>query len=136
MSNYSDLLKDPRWQKKRLEIFNRDKYTCQLCSDKNTTLVVHHKRYIPGHSPWEYKKTDLITYCECCHAFVERNKKIKGLNFDDVKALYINSGRTWSARIYRYNEIAMVYIFNSVNQIIYSVPLTEDVLSEIKKVLS
>jgi len=28
--SYSDTLKNPLWQKKRLEILSRDKFTCQL----------------------------------------------------------------------------------------------------------
>ena len=32
--NYSEQLKSPKWQKKRLEIMQRDKFTCQLCGDK------------------------------------------------------------------------------------------------------
>jgi len=50
---YSEKLKDPRWQKKRLEILSRDKFTCQLCSDKETELHIHHNEYFPGKKPWE-----------------------------------------------------------------------------------
>jgi 5-methylcytosine-specific restriction endonuclease McrA len=34
---YGDKLKDPRWQKRRLEIFKRDEWTCQQCGDTETT---------------------------------------------------------------------------------------------------
>jgi 5-methylcytosine-specific restriction endonuclease McrA len=30
---YSELLKSPKWQKKRLEIMSRDKFTCKKCGD-------------------------------------------------------------------------------------------------------
>lgn len=33
-SDYSQKLLDPRWQRKRLEILQRDDFTCQVCSDK------------------------------------------------------------------------------------------------------
>lgn len=69
---YSEKLKDPRWQKKRLEILKRDKFTCQLCGDKDTTLHVHHKSY--GNNPWESKNKNLITYCCHCHSIVEYYK--------------------------------------------------------------
>lgn len=65
--SYSDELKDPRWQKKRLEILNRDEFTCQMCSDSESTLHVHHKRYIKGVKPWDYASHDLATVCENCH---------------------------------------------------------------------
>lgn len=76
MTNYSEKLRDPRWQKKRLEILDRDKFTCQLCNDKKTTLNVHHKEYISGRDVWQYSNKMLITYCETCHLFVEYSKKL------------------------------------------------------------
>jgi hypothetical protein len=67
-SKYSEKLRDPRWQKKRLEILQRDKFCCQKCFDTETTLHVHHRRYIPGRDPWEVPDDDLVTLCEVCHA--------------------------------------------------------------------
>lgn len=71
---YSNKLKHPKWQKKRLEILQRDQYTCQLCNDTETTLHVHHKSYSYGKEPWDYDNENLITYCELCHGLVERYK--------------------------------------------------------------
>jgi hypothetical protein len=79
MSNYTDLLNDPLWQRKRLEIFNRDNFTCQRCFNNRITLCVHHFAYQPGLKPWEYKNEDLITWCINCH----ENEHIK-LKFQDV----------------------------------------------------
>ena len=42
---YKEKLLDPRWQKKRLEILNRDNFTCQCCGDDKKTLNIHHKYY-------------------------------------------------------------------------------------------
>ena len=42
---YSEKLKNPKWQKKRLEILNRDNFTCIKCGDKETTLQIHHFKY-------------------------------------------------------------------------------------------
>jgi hypothetical protein len=36
---YSDKLKDPRWQKKRLEVFERDGWCCQCCGDSESPLL-------------------------------------------------------------------------------------------------
>lgn len=66
-SEYSKKLKDPRWQKKRLEILERDDWSCQKCSDTESTLVVHHRRYIYGKDPWDYPNYMLVTLCESCH---------------------------------------------------------------------
>lgn len=66
-SRYAQKLKDPRWQKKRLQILERDEWTCQECGDAETTLHVHHKRYGDG-EPWEAPDAWLVTLCEDCHA--------------------------------------------------------------------
>ena len=63
--NYSDLLKDPRWQKKRLQIMQRDNFQCQVCGDKKSTLNVHHVEY--GKTPWDVDDKGLITLCDKCH---------------------------------------------------------------------
>jgi len=64
--DYSKKLKDPRWQQKRVEILERDNFTCQLCGDKKTTLIVHHKEYKKC-EPWDYHNDMLVTLCEDCH---------------------------------------------------------------------
>lgn len=51
---YRRKLKDPRWQKMHLEIFNRDGFKCQYCEAKKETLHVHHLEYLPDFDPWQY----------------------------------------------------------------------------------
>lgn len=70
---YVEKLRDPRWQKKRLEILNRDNFTCQSCFSSEKTLHVHHKIYIKGVEPWDYNNEYLITLCEECHAWETEN---------------------------------------------------------------
>ena len=70
---YPEKLKDPRWQKKRLQIFERDKWTCQSCGSTSQTLQVHHRRYLPKKQPWQYDDRDLVTLCSQCHQ-VEREQ--------------------------------------------------------------
>lgn len=65
---YQELLKDPRWQRKRLEIMERADFACEKCHDKTTTLNVHHERYVRGRAPWEYENDELHCLCERCHA--------------------------------------------------------------------
>jgi hypothetical protein len=64
---YSEKLKDPRWQRKRLEILDRDEFTCQHCHANTKTLHVHHLDYLPGKEPWDYENYFLLTLCEDCH---------------------------------------------------------------------
>jgi hypothetical protein len=64
---YYDLLRDPRWQRKRLEIMERADFTCEDCGDDSTTLNVHHGYYEKGLAPWEYPNESLHCLCEPCH---------------------------------------------------------------------
>lgn len=73
-TTYAEKLKHPKWQKKRLQILQRDNFSCQLCGDTETTLHIHHEVYRKG-EVWEYENHELITYCEHCHAVIEYNKK-------------------------------------------------------------
>jgi hypothetical protein len=75
MPTYSEKLRDPRWQKTRLEILTRDEWTCQICFDTQTTLNVHHRYYDAGADPWDYPPTALITLCQPCHEFEEKYKR-------------------------------------------------------------
>lgn len=67
MALYSEKLKHPRWQKKRLEIFQRDNWRCRQCGDSETELSVHHTAYRKGSAPWDYDGNELITLCVNCH---------------------------------------------------------------------
>lgn len=71
---YAEKLKDPRWQRKRLEVLNRDKFTCQCCQATLIELHIHHKKY--SGEPWEAPSEDLITLCKHCHLVVESWKQI------------------------------------------------------------
>lgn len=64
---YLELLRDPRWQRKRLEVMERADFACEECGDKSTTLNVHHKLYRKGAMPWEYADEELGCLCETCH---------------------------------------------------------------------
>ena len=62
---YADLLKDPRWKKRRLDILERDGNRCQMCGEKNQ-LHIHHRTYL-NRVPWDYPDEYLVTLCEDCH---------------------------------------------------------------------
>lgn len=77
---YWALLKDPRWQRKRLETLESVGWECENCGGKENTLHVHHKRYIKGRKPWEYQPDDLSVLCEACHENHHHvSERIKGL---------------------------------------------------------
>jgi len=70
MRTYSEKLRDPRWQKKRLQILERDDFTCQACKTTEIELHIHHIEYSPG-DPWEIDDESLITLCKDCHQLTE-----------------------------------------------------------------
>ncbi|HEY5590661.1 MAG TPA: HNH endonuclease [Paludibacter sp.] len=96
---YLDKLKSPKWQKKRLEILERDEFTCIDCGSSDKNLQVHHTIYINDRNPWEYENFQLITLCEDCHEkFTSINKLIK-------------------VQISRFNQLTEL---QSINEILYS----------------
>ena len=83
MKTYSEKLRDPKWQKKRLEVLQRDEFCCQLCLDTTTELQVHHLSYEKNKEPWEYDNSNFETYCKHCHYITEL------LKLDKLKILSI-----------------------------------------------
>lgn len=100
---YSELLRNPMWQKKRLEILEREDFTCQLCSDKETELQIHHKEYHKGKKPWQYENTNFQSLCKYCHKVVE--------DFKDKKLIAIIAAKTYEENIDCYR---ISTIFNSL----------------------
>lgn len=56
---------DPRWQRLRLRVMDRDQWRCVACDDTRSTLHVHHKRYCGN--IWDSPDEDLQTLCNSCH---------------------------------------------------------------------
>lgn len=81
---YAKKLQDPRWQKKRLEIFSRDQFCCLICSSDKDTLHVHHESYC--NNPWDAPDQDLKTLCFRCHEVVELCKK-NNIKYTNVNRL-------------------------------------------------
>lgn len=72
---YYKNLNHPKWQRKRLEVFKRDKWKCRFCGDEELTLHVHHTEYNKNGVPWDVDKASLLTLCADCHKIVEVIKK-------------------------------------------------------------
>lgn len=68
---YAEKLRDPRWQRRRLEIMQRDEFRCRHCDSEADTLNVHHTVYARGRDPWDYDGVHLLTLCEGCHEAAE-----------------------------------------------------------------
>lgn len=110
--SYAEMLKDPRWQKRKTEILTRDNFTCQLCGDTEKSLHVHHLRYIKGNKPWEYEDEDLITLCGDCHnkTHEEINKQLMSdVKIGDVFVYYHSD----------YEDYLMCYDIDYNKKIVY-----------------
>lgn len=111
---YSEKFRSPKWQKKRLEILERDNFTCQICKSKESTLNVHHGYYEKDKNPWEYENETLYTLCEQCHK--DHHRRLKRVNFIlahftpsefDVlyDSLFLHLGRSKVLSLGNYGEV-------------------------------
>jgi hypothetical protein len=74
---YSDKLRDPRWQKRRLKVMEYAKWRCQICGTKDNTLHCHHSCYTRGKEPWQYPEGSIICICDGCHAKIHAKPEVK-----------------------------------------------------------
>jgi 5-methylcytosine-specific restriction endonuclease McrA len=76
--DFSEQYKHPLWQKKRLEILERDEFMCQSCGDTDSQLHVHHWTYVKNRKIWDYENENFETLCDNCHSYIHELKdKIK-----------------------------------------------------------
>jgi hypothetical protein len=67
---YFDRLKDPRWQRKRLEVMSGFGWRCQKCGATELSGVqfhVHHRYYVSKRDPWNYPNGCYRLLCDPCH---------------------------------------------------------------------
>jgi hypothetical protein len=79
MLSYKEQLQHPLWQKKRLEIMQRDNFTCRYCSSIENQLHVHHLIYLKNIHIWEYPDNLLLTLCNKCHSMESEDGYIASL---------------------------------------------------------
>lgn len=85
---YSDKLKDPRWQKMRLEVFSRAGFSCEHCFADSKTLHAHHNYYVSGREPWEYPKDSISCLCKECHEIVTLRNGMEISPHDDEALVF------------------------------------------------
>ena len=66
------------WQRKRLEILERDQHLCKLCLYKgvinNEALEIHHIIALKDNEELKLEDSNLVTLCSRCHNLVEDDK--------------------------------------------------------------
>lgn len=107
-TQYSELLRHPLWQQRRLEKLNATGWRCEHCRRNDIELHVHHKEYVAGRLPWEYSNDELVTVCKNCHAIehlpkltnsdIEAQRFIDSLHLELInEADPVEKRRIWAA---------------------------------------
>lgn len=78
--------------KKRLEIMQRDNFTCQHCGSSDRELQVHHFVYHKNCKPWEYNDGELITLCQKCHTIESELNEVLYHKYKTVKQAFKENG--------------------------------------------
>jgi hypothetical protein len=128
---YSDKLKSPKWQKKRLQILERDNWQCQYCKDTETQLQVHHLKYT--NEPWDADNNDLITACSDCHQLIS-NSDFKFESIIKMEASILIGKKYICKGVYKNGVEGFVFIFKGNNEFI-SMGFFNNELEKIKDLL-
>ena len=71
------------WQRKRLEILERDQHLCKLCLYRgvinNKGLEIHHIIALKDNEELKLEDDNLVTLCSGCHGLVEDDKSYVSL---------------------------------------------------------
>lgn len=97
MSSYSESLRDPKWQKRRLEILSAADWACEDCGRRDQAFEIHHNFYIRAfrYQPWRYERDLLMALCEGCHEirqnleealFVAIARRLRRISIADLEA--------------------------------------------------
>lgn len=139
MKTYSEKLKDPRWQKKRLQILERDKWQYIDCGESLETLYVHHLAYKYNVEPWDYPDGNYVTLCGDCHSVYHGLGCPKDVA-ESLKDLYINglSPLQVAGCVKRLEQLTETYGYDAINSVlhyfvIFTSITTEDGVEEIIK---
>jgi hypothetical protein len=69
-------LRDPRWQRRRFVIIERDHWRCRLCFNDKRQLDVHHIVY-GRENPWDSPDCELVLLCDDCHSILKHVNRLE-----------------------------------------------------------
>lgn len=118
--DYSKKLKDPRWQRLRLEVMERDDFKCTRCGDAKRTLHVNHLKYTGD--PWEAPMEHLETLCESCHKW----RTALNSGFQLTKSSDMPKVAALSLREYGYGASVIDFIYEQMLSVDSERELKED----------
>ena len=79
--SYSEQLEDIRWTAFRTFVFVVKGQKCEQCGSTHY-INLHHTKYIPGRSAWEYTCNEVQVLCRECHEKIHNIKKDIGISID------------------------------------------------------
>ena len=126
---YAEKLKHPKWQRRRLEVMQRDNFKCIYCGSEERTLHVHHIFYTKD--PWDAPGEHLQTLCDFCHYFIEKLKKkdINILSLHCINGVFISLCSKLMVHLYfSKNELYVI----DFNIFIENKSLWDDLINYIK----
>lgn len=112
--SYKQQLAHPLWQKKRLEILERDNWACAWCGVTDKMLHIHHLCYSKGKMAWEAENDSLIAICKDCHE-VSHLKNLTEFENNLIQLIKINAmtGNPYSQNILNTaNEVVLKHKSN------------------------
>lgn len=107
-TTYSEKLKSPKWQKKRLEILNIHGFKCDICKAEDKTIHVHHRFYIKGREPWEYDNDVFQVLCERCHNSHHKESEIIG-KYNEILEKYEDLETGLEIILFRIRELEVYF---------------------------
>jgi len=128
---YSDKLKSPKWQKKRLQILERDNWQCQYCKDTESQLQVHHLKYLGD--PWDAKNEDLITTCIDCHELISK-VEFKFTSIIKMKGMISDGNKFIGKGIFNDGMKGFIFIYKGKNEG-FSLGFSQDEIIKLKNLL-
>lgn len=118
--NYSEQIKSPKWQKKRLEVLNLRGFKCEECGDEEQQLHIHHRFYIKNRMAWEYDNDVFQVLCSDCHEMAHNEKK-NGFSLSFEEKMLIECLR----KVLVLNDTNIKYLHNIMNEYLKKHPKSE-----------
>jgi hypothetical protein len=116
--SYKLKLRSPKWQKRKVEILIRDKFTCKCCENTERNLQVHHLEYLGNLDPWDYPDDMLITLCYICHESEQGRKIIEKSLLTTLKMRgFLSSDISRLSSAIDTNDLFKEYILNHIRKL-------------------
>jgi hypothetical protein len=94
-------------------------FKCEICSDSESELNVHHVCYQKGKAPWDYEDHQLTCVCNKCHKSVEKVIKPLAMSLIVMRpypTIHIVLGAIYHAMSGAENKSALEILKSAVEQ--------------------